>query len=94
METEEVLMAIEINARKRQIEVTTMQRRKGRHLHYGSLNQAPPEVRGEALALIRAALQHAGYASLTELETALTRELVVPEKEEEAAEAEAEVPAD
>jgi hypothetical protein len=88
MATEEVLMGIEITARKRQIEVTTMQRGKGRHRHYGSLNQAPPEVRGEALELIRAALQHAGYDSLTALETALTSELVVPEKEAAAEEVE------
>jgi len=42
-------------------------------------------MRGEALQLIRAALQGAGYESLTELEEALTSELVVPEEEEEEA---------
>ncbi len=85
MAEEEILVGVEVDARKRQIEVTTLRRGKGRHLHYASLRQAPPEMRGEALQLIRAALQGAGYESLTELEEALTSELVVPEEEEEEA---------
>jgi len=86
MTDEQVLSKIEIDARRRQIEVTTLQRGKGRHLHFTSLNQAPPEMRGEALELLREALRNAGYDSMTDLETALTSELVVPEKEEEGAE--------
>ncbi len=80
----EILVRVEIDARKRQIEVTTMRRGKGRYSHYPSLRQAPPEMRGEALQLIRTALGGAGYETLTELEEALTSELVLPEDEEEA----------
>jgi len=78
---------IEIHARKGQIEVFTRQRGQSRHTHYPSLNQVPPELRGEALTLIRSAFQHAGYDSLAELDAALTSELVVPEKKEEKPEA-------
>lgn len=77
-----VVIGVEINARSRRIEVTTMQRGSGRHVRYASLNQAPPELRGQALALIREAVLDAGYSSLAELEAALTSELVVPEEED------------
>ena len=77
----EAISGVQIDARRRQIEITTLQRGKGRHSHYGSLNQAPPDVRGHALTLIREALRNAGYESLTDLEKALTSEVVVPEKE-------------
>jgi hypothetical protein len=76
-----VVIGLEINARRRQIEMTTMQHGSGRHVHYASLGQAPAELRGEALLLIRTALANAGYASMLDLETALTSELVVPEEE-------------
>ncbi len=82
MAEHEVLMSVSIDARRRSIELTTLQRGKGRHTHYASIKQAPPELRGEALGLIRQALLAAGYASLAELETALTAEIVVPEKAE------------
>src|SRR3989304_3114697 len=89
MDEQEVLMNIAIDARKRQSEVTTLRRGKGRHQHYAMLRQAPPEVRGEALQLIRTALQNAGFESLAELEESLTSEIAVPGKvEEEAAQAE------
>jgi hypothetical protein len=81
MAEHEVLMAVAIDARKRVIEVTTLERGKGKHSHYPSIRQAPPELRGEALTLIREALRAAGYESLAELEAALTSEIVVPEKE-------------
>lgn len=84
MSTTEVLTAVEFNARTDGIEVTTMQRGKGRHMRYGSLNQAPPALRGEALELVRRALQKAGYASLAELDDALTRDLVTPVEDDEA----------
>ena len=79
----EILVGVEIDARKRQIEVTTLRRGKGRHSHYATLKQAPPEIRGEALLLIRTALENSGFESLNELEEALTSDLVVPEKEED-----------
>jgi hypothetical protein len=81
MTDHEVLMSVAIDARKRQIEVTTLQRGKGRHTHYASIKQVPPELRGEAFALIREAVLASGYASLAELDSALTTALVVPEKE-------------
>lgn len=83
MTHQEVLMSLEINGRKEQIEVKTMTRGSGRHNHYASLRQAPPEVRGQVLELIRNAVVNAGYSSLADLESALTSELVVPEKEDE-----------
>lgn len=83
MAEHEILVGIEIDGRKRQIELTTLKQGKGRHLHYGTLRQAPPEVRGEALLLIREALQNSGYDSLAELDEALTSDLVVPEPDEE-----------
>ena len=78
---EHVVLGVEINARSRRIEITTMQRGSGRHVRYGSLNLAPPELRGQALGLIREAILEAGYSSLAELEEALTSELVLPEDE-------------
>ncbi|RIL10263.1 hypothetical protein DCC79_08530 [bacterium] len=78
------VVGVEINARKQQIEVIARQRGQSRHVHYASLNQAPHEVRGEALALLRAALVNSGYQSLADLDALLTSELVVPEKKEEA----------
>jgi hypothetical protein len=84
--TNEVVISVEVNARSEQIEVTTMQRGKGRHQRYAALNQAPPEMRGEALALLRRAVMKAGYTSLAALEEALTSDVVVPEPEPEAAE--------
>ena len=75
-----VVVGVEVSARSRQIEVTTMQRGSGKHVRYHSLNQAPPELRGEALGLVRDAILNSGYASLAELEAALTSELVVPEE--------------
>ncbi len=82
MAEHEVLMSVSIDARRRNIELTTLQRGKGRHTHYASIKQAPPELRGEALGLIRQALLASGYTSLAELESALTAELVVPDKSE------------
>ena len=81
--TDHVVVSVEISGRKRQIEVTTMRRGRGRHVHYPSFNQVPPDLRGEALQLIREALKNSGYESLADLEEALTSELVVPEEEEE-----------
>jgi len=78
-----VIMGVEISARSHQIEVTTMQRGSGRHVRYATLAQAPPELRGQALGLIRQAVLAAGYASLAELEAALTSEVVVPPPDEE-----------
>jgi hypothetical protein len=80
--SDHVVIAVEISVRSRQIEVTTMQRGSGRHNRYPNLNQAPPELRGEALSLIRAAVLNAGYDSLAALEEALTSEPVKPEPEE------------
>jgi hypothetical protein len=79
--SDHVVIGVEISARSRQIEITTMQHGSGRHVRYSSLNQAPPELRGQALELVRAAVLQAGYASLAELDAALTSELVVPEAE-------------
>jgi hypothetical protein len=90
MADNEVLVSVEISHRTHQIQVTTMMRGKGRHNHYASLQQAPETVRGEALVLIREALQRAGYDSLTELETALEAGPVTPEADE-GAEQEADV---
>jgi len=81
--SDHVVMLVEISARSRQIELTTMKRGSGRHNRYASLNQAPPELRGLALALIREAVLNAGYASLADLDEALTSELVVPAEEPE-----------
>ena len=81
-QTEAVVIGVEINARRRQIEVTTLQHGSGRHVHYPNFGQVPPELQGEALAVIRAALQGAGYASFAELDEALTRDLVVPAPED------------
>lgn len=89
MPEQEVLMSVSIDARRRNIELTSLHRGKGRHTHYASIKQAPPALRGEALTLIREAILAAGYASLAELETALTAELVVPQKESPAAPSEA-----
>jgi len=82
-EKKQTVVSIEIHARKQQVEVVARQRGQGRHMHYPSLNLVPPELRGEALSLIRTALQHAGYASLADLDEALTSDLVVPEKKDE-----------
>lgn len=83
------VVSIEVHARKQQIEVNARQRGQSRHVHYASLNQAPHEVRGEALALIRTALQNSGYSSFAELDTALTRDLILPEKKDDASTEEA-----
>jgi hypothetical protein len=83
MDEQEILVGVQVDARKRQIEVTTLRRGKGRHTHYATLRQAPPEMRGEALQLIRTALGNSGYENLTDLEEALTSELVVPKEEDE-----------
>lgn len=83
-QSDSVVIGVEINARRRQIEVVTMQRGSGRHVHYPTFAQVPPELRGEALLLIRTALAGSGYASLADLEQALTSELIVPEEEEAA----------
>ena len=80
---DDVVTGLEINARRRQIEVTTMQRGKGRHTQYPSLSQVPAALQADALLLIRTALANSGYPSLTELEDALTSELIVPEADEE-----------
>jgi hypothetical protein len=79
----EILVSVQVDARKRHFEVTTLKRGKGRHIHYATLREAPPEIRGEALQLIRLGLTNAGYESLTDLEEALTSELVVPADEDE-----------
>jgi|GEM_PF-2618930 hypothetical protein len=78
---DQVVVGVEINHRSRQIEVVTMRRGRGRHTKYPSLTQTPPDLRGEALELIRDAVLNAGYSSLAELDEALTSELVVPEEE-------------
>ncbi|MFN2114395.1 MAG: hypothetical protein ACK2T6_01695 [Anaerolineae bacterium] len=80
-----VVVSVEVNGRRRQVEVTTMRHGSGRHMRYTSLNQVPPDLRGEALELLRDALLNSGYSSLAEIDQALTSELVVPEEEEEAA---------
>lgn len=80
---DQVVVGVEINGRRRQVEVTTMRRGRGRHTKYMSLAQTPPELRGEALGLIREAVLNAGYASLAELDEALTSDLVRPEDAEE-----------
>jgi hypothetical protein len=80
--SDQVVLSVEIGSRNRQIEVTTMQRGSGRHSRYHSLSQVPPSLRGEALALIRQAVLNAGYASLAELDEALTSDIVVPEADE------------
>ena len=78
-----VVVTVEINARSGQIEVTTLQRGSGRHIRYHTLNQVPPELRGEALGLIRRAVLDAGYESLQALDEALTSEIVLPEESAE-----------
>lgn len=80
---EAVVVGLEINSRREQIEVTTMLRGKGRHTHYPTLSQVPPALQADALLLIRTALANSGYESLAELDKALTSELVVPDHEEE-----------
>jgi hypothetical protein len=82
MADNEVVSGVEIDARRQRIEVRTLVRGKGRQNRYTTLSAAPQELRGEALLLIRTALRNAGYESLTELEEALTSDLVVPEKDE------------
>jgi hypothetical protein len=84
-----VVMGVEISSRRRQIEVTTMQRGSGRHTHFATMAQVPPELRGEVLLLVRGALLNAGYATLAELEAALTSELVVPDPDADAKDADA-----
>jgi hypothetical protein len=86
MAEKQAVVTIEIHRGKGQIEVITRRKGQGRHIHYPALGQAPPELRGEALELIRTALRNAGYDSFAELDTAMTSELVVPEKEEAATE--------
>lgn len=78
MANNEVLMGVEINHRTQQIQVKTMLRGKGRHNIYASLQQAPEDLRGEVLVLIREALQRSGYSSLAELDTALATGPVTP----------------
>jgi len=84
--SDQVVVGVEISARRRTIEVTAMRRGRGKHTHYATLSQAPPELRGEALQLVRSALLGEGYASLAELDEALTSDLVVPEPEDESPE--------
>lgn len=83
MTAKQSLVGIEINARRKQIEVKTRQKGSGRHNHFASLNQAPPEVRGEALVMLRQALLNAGYESMAQVEEMVTRELVLPEDEDD-----------
>ena len=87
MAEKQAVIRVEIHRGKEQVEVMTRRKGQGRHTHYPSLNQAPPELRGEVLALIRTALQNSGYSSLSELDTALDTDLVIPEKKEEEADA-------
>jgi hypothetical protein len=82
--SDHLVVGIEISGRRRQIEVKTMRRGRGRHVHYASLNQVPPELRGEALQLVRDAVINSGYSTLAEVDEALSSELVVPEEEEAA----------
>lgn len=82
--SDHLVVSVEVSGRRRQIEVKTLRRGRGRHVHYSSLSQVPPELRGEALGLIRDALINSGYESLAEVDEALNSELVLPDEEEEA----------
>lgn len=77
----EVLARVEINPISRQIQVSTMPRGGGESTAYDSLQQAPEAVRGEALKLILDAVRNAGYASLAQLDHALTAPLIMPDEE-------------
>ena len=93
MAAKQTLVGIEINARRKQVEVKTRQKGSGRHNHFASLNQAPPEVRGAALVLLRSALLNSGYETMAQVEELVTSELVLPEDEAEEAAAPAKKPA-
>lgn len=88
MASHESVVSVEINARRRQLAVKTLMSGSGRHRLYQNFGQLAPHLRGEALGLVRQAVLAAGYASLAELDTALTSELVVPSgKDKETADA-------
>ncbi|MFN8422029.1 MAG: hypothetical protein U0470_01125 [Anaerolineae bacterium] len=82
MATNESVVSVEINARRRQLAVKTLMSGSGRHRLYQNFGQLAPHLRGEALGLLRQAVLAAGYASLAELDEALTSELVVPSETE------------
>lgn len=88
MATNESVVSVEINARRRQLAVKTLMSGSGRHRLYQNFGQLAPHLRGEALGLLRQAVLAAGYASLAELDEALTSELVVPSEAEDEAKAE------
>ena len=77
----EVLVGVEISHRTSQIQVKTMLRGKGKHRTYPLLHEAPEEIRGEALRLILNGVRAAGYASLAQLDHALTAPLVMPRED-------------
>ena len=83
MAAKQTLVGIEINARRKQIEVKTRQKGSGRHNHFDSLNQAPPDVRGAALVMLREALLNSGYESMAQVEELVTSELVLPSDDED-----------
>ncbi len=85
MASHESVVSVEIQARRRQLAVKTLQSGSGRHRLYQNFGQLAPHLRGEALGLVRQAVLAAGYASLAELDEALTSELVVPSGDKEPA---------
>lgn len=87
MADKQAVVGVEINARRQQIEVLARSRGQSRHTHFPNLSQTPPDLRGEALALIRGAILNSGYSSLAELEAALTSAPVLPEEEKAEGEA-------
>ncbi|MBK6767573.1 MAG: hypothetical protein IPG72_00755 [Ardenticatenales bacterium] len=78
MASHESVVSVEINARRKQLAVKTLMSSSGRHRLYQNFGQLAPHLRGEALGLVRQAVLSAGYASLAELDEALTSDLIVP----------------
>ncbi|MCC7020576.1 MAG: hypothetical protein IT332_12510 [Ardenticatenales bacterium] len=86
MASHESVVSVEINARRKQLAVKTLMSSSGRHRLYQNFGQLAPHLRGEALGLVRQAVLSAGYASLAELDEALTSDLIVPaDKDDDAA---------
>ena len=77
----EVLVGVAISHRTRQIQVNTTRRGEDSQVAYDSLQQAPEALRSDALKLILDAVRNAGYASLAQLDHALTVPLVMPDEE-------------
>ena len=84
MASHESVVSVEINARRKQLAVKTLMSSSGRHRLYQNFGQLAPHLRGEALGLVRQAVLSAGYASLAELDEALTSDLIVPADKDEA----------